>query len=292
VDTKARTKNLEGFIGRWVYVTPIAPATAPPNYPANDPLSPPFVNSWVNVAGEQPVSFRLHPATRVEIRGAVTGGTIPSTVFTLPDGYRPPKVLPIIFPSADSMSVYTGQINPNGDVQILGSVAGSGSAGIFYEVANVGDWLYVETTSAGGPFTFGMDFELNGGSFGVFQNGSDQLALVAGGGGVLNILAFGGALTVQSTGGGLVLAANGGGTNLYEYSGGGVTIFNGNSVAGAVPITVKDFGTGGIVLDTGSSGSGDLAVMLGANLNITGLPTVNPGGTGNVWNSGGTLKIT
>lgn len=108
--------------GRWTYVTPISPATTPPDLVPTD-TGPPFRSSWTNVAGSEAVSFRIHPATRVAMRGTIQGGSIPSIVFTLPAGYRPALVHPILFPSSDGLSVFTGRIDPNGDVWILGQIS-------------------------------------------------------------------------------------------------------------------------------------------------------------------------
>ncbi len=114
---------LENAVGRWVYVLPVAPATDPPNFQAADPLSPSFQNSWTNIPTLQPVSFRIHPATKVQIRGNIDGGSIPSIVFTLPAGYRPQQgPASVTFPSYDGLSIFTGRIDTNGDVNILGTI--------------------------------------------------------------------------------------------------------------------------------------------------------------------------
>jgi hypothetical protein len=118
-----RVGILEADVGRWSYVIPIAPATDPADYFSGDPLLVPFQNGWANVAGMQPLRFRIHPATKVEIQGAVTGGTPPSILFTLPlPLFFPPKAVPILFPSTDQLAVWSGRIDTNGDVWIVEQV--------------------------------------------------------------------------------------------------------------------------------------------------------------------------
>lgn len=112
--------------GKWVYVVngggTVAPATTPPDFIPGDPLSPLFLNSWGNVAGSQAVSFRIHPATVVVMRGTIVGGAIPSVVFTLPAAFRPAIIEPVLFPNQDGSSVFTGRVDPSGDVWILAQI--------------------------------------------------------------------------------------------------------------------------------------------------------------------------
>jgi hypothetical protein len=52
---------------------------------------PAFQNSWVNYGGaEEVVGFRKDPMGRVLLKGLAKSGTMPSAIFTLPVGYRPP----------------------------------------------------------------------------------------------------------------------------------------------------------------------------------------------------------
>lgn len=112
------------FPGKWVYVLPIAPATPPPDLVPDDPLAPIFQNGWGNNAGDQAVSFRIHPATHLEIRGGIQGGALGTVVFTLPAGFRPMLSVPVLFPANDGLSVFTGRVDPNGDVTIIAEIAG------------------------------------------------------------------------------------------------------------------------------------------------------------------------
>lgn len=108
--------------GQWVYVLPIAPASPPVDLVPGDPLAPSFKNGWGNVAGQQPVSFRVHPATKVCMRGVMTGGAFPSIAFTLPAGFRPSLPVAMMFPSSGGAHVYTARVDPNGDVTMLAQV--------------------------------------------------------------------------------------------------------------------------------------------------------------------------
>lgn len=156
-----RLGNLEGQVGRWVYVTPVSPSSPPPDYNPDDPLSPPFQNGWGNAANETPLSFRLHPATVVQIRsGALVGGTIPSVVFTFPAPYRPTQGPTIItFANSEGDKIYTGRIDTNGDFTILdeGDLS-TPIPGIACETVNVCNWLYLETNGPdSGPNGFGIE---------------------------------------------------------------------------------------------------------------------------------------
>jgi len=49
-----------------------------------------FSNSWVNFgSGAQDAEYRKHSDGRVELRGLIKTGTVTSSAFTLPTGYRP-----------------------------------------------------------------------------------------------------------------------------------------------------------------------------------------------------------
>lgn len=156
-----RLTDLELGMGRWIYVTPVAPATEPPDYSAVVPTVA-FQNGWGNVAGQDPVSFRMWPATKVQIRGAVTGGTAPSIVFTLPvfdpvaspwaTNYRPPNNVPILFPSTDGLSAWSGLIDTDGNVWVTAQLTGGpGGTGIMFDTEpQPGSWLDIETTGKDG----------------------------------------------------------------------------------------------------------------------------------------------
>jgi hypothetical protein len=53
---------------------------------------PPFLNSWVNFnTTEIPAQYRSAPNGNIEVRFMIRGGSISSTAFALPTGYRPTK---------------------------------------------------------------------------------------------------------------------------------------------------------------------------------------------------------
>lgn len=125
-----RLQTLERFVGRWSYVLPIAPGNVPPDYDPDDPYNVPFQNSWANLSGGQPLRFRNFPATKVEIIGAVTGGTAPSIVFTLPNSsFFPPNDTPILFPSTDGSATWQGLIDTSGNVWIISQCSCEGEGG-------------------------------------------------------------------------------------------------------------------------------------------------------------------
>lgn len=136
-------------VGQWVYVLPIAPATAPDDLVPSDPLAPSFQNGTGNFAGQQAVSFRIHPATRVTMRGPIdlAGASLPVVVFTLPAQFRPSKAYATAFPSKNGDSMFTGRVDTNGDVSVVGEVP-NGDGDIKYDFQNVGGYLQIETTGA------------------------------------------------------------------------------------------------------------------------------------------------
>lgn len=123
-----RLTVLEQQVGFRHYVLPVAPATGPP-WAGSDPIAPNFQNGWTNVAGKQPLSFMIHPATKLNVSGAIQGGTIPSVVFTLPAGFRPANPMPILFPSVSGGQAYTGLVETTGDVSVTAIVA-AGAGGV------------------------------------------------------------------------------------------------------------------------------------------------------------------
>ena len=50
---------------------------------------PAFENGWENVPGDTNLAFRIRETGVVDLHGAVQSGTPGSTIFTLPEGYRP-----------------------------------------------------------------------------------------------------------------------------------------------------------------------------------------------------------
>jgi hypothetical protein len=118
-------------------------------------VQPVFQNSWVNVGGSAvPCSFYLSPEGEVRLRGAITGGTLPSVAFTLPVGYRPEYSHRFVGALSIGNDIATIQVDPNGDVWVIGSgwspgggsvdpaVLGGGSEGqIIQIVGGVATWV-------------------------------------------------------------------------------------------------------------------------------------------------------
>ena len=68
-----------------------------------DTGEPAFANSWVNYdTGFATCAFYKDPWGRVHIKGLVKSGTLDTTIFTLPAGYRPS--LELIFTSNENGS--------------------------------------------------------------------------------------------------------------------------------------------------------------------------------------------
>lgn len=70
-----------------------------------------FENSWANNGGGTDAEYRKHPDGRVALRGLIDTGSISTTAFTLPTGYRPAAKHHI---SVASNSLY-GQVDLNTD---------------------------------------------------------------------------------------------------------------------------------------------------------------------------------
>jgi hypothetical protein len=75
--------------------------------------SPSYLNSWTAFGGVQAPQYR-RVGDRVDIRGAVAGGTITTTAFTLPVGCRPPAT--VYFPTASNNLFGQFYIDSSGNV--------------------------------------------------------------------------------------------------------------------------------------------------------------------------------
>ena len=62
-----------------------------------DWITPTLLNGWVNRTPTTPVRFRKNELGRVEIEGAIKGGTLGVPVFVLPKGYRVENYYPKVF---------------------------------------------------------------------------------------------------------------------------------------------------------------------------------------------------
>lgn len=90
-------------------------------------ITPTLENSWINysptIGGDWEQAGYRKIGDIVYVRGLVRGGTLPSTVFTLPTGYRPPK--PVLF-ATDADSAHARiDANPDGRVYVQ-AAAGNG----------------------------------------------------------------------------------------------------------------------------------------------------------------------
>ena len=85
----------------------------------------PFENSWTNAAG-QPVEFTLGVGGWLRIRGSFTGGADGTTVFTLPDVYRPLWDTPVDIPLTDPDGIGRVVVQADGQVVYLGAVSATG----------------------------------------------------------------------------------------------------------------------------------------------------------------------
>jgi hypothetical protein len=85
---------------------------------------PAFQNSWVNydAATFASAGFRKDPGGRVAIRGSIKTGASGTIAFTLPTGYRPPKILRFSgMPQQGAAEWQQVNVNPSGDVAVYGS---------------------------------------------------------------------------------------------------------------------------------------------------------------------------
>lgn len=84
---------------------------------AGEPI---FQSGWSNFgSGYHTAAFYLDPFDRVWLRGVIAGGAVPSTVFTLPVGYRP--TARVIYPAIDGTAGAPAaqiEINTTGTVRV------------------------------------------------------------------------------------------------------------------------------------------------------------------------------
>ena len=74
-----------------------------------------FAGAWVNFGGtNEPANYYKDAFGRVWIGGVVKSGVVPSTIFTLPSGYRPQYAMIFAVVSNNLFGIVT--INPDGTV--------------------------------------------------------------------------------------------------------------------------------------------------------------------------------
>jgi hypothetical protein len=70
-------------------------------------ITPTLLNSWVPFGGSSPpagAQYRKDGFGFVHLRGAVKNGTVGTSIFTLPAGFRPAYALNYVFPNAAGSS--------------------------------------------------------------------------------------------------------------------------------------------------------------------------------------------
>lgn len=135
----------------------------------------PFQNSWNQAGGTHaPASHYLSEDGELRSRGVVTGGSINTVIYTVPEELRPEYPELYLVPLEDTEGNVTAgsvRIETSGDVVYLGpifpiettgtggtEVPGAGTDSILYNKhPQSGAWLYVETT---GQRTGGAGLEL------------------------------------------------------------------------------------------------------------------------------------
>ena len=81
---------------------------------------PSFENSWGNYGGSEATAAFYKHIDRVYIKGSVTGGSSSTTIFTLPEGYRPSELIRFAIPDS-TVSVEVLSIDTNGQVKVNGA---------------------------------------------------------------------------------------------------------------------------------------------------------------------------
>lgn len=101
----------------------------------DDTDEPAFQGSWANVGSGNPrCAFRIREAGVVDIHGTVTGDTDGSTIFTLPEGYRPSWLTAVFGIGNDGSGLVpiVLSIQTDGDVVFGGAGTLASFAGQFF----------------------------------------------------------------------------------------------------------------------------------------------------------------
>lgn len=114
--------------GDWYYATPLSPASTPGDYVSGADGNAPFENGWVNVALPDstfsPLRWRFVTKGRVEIVGAIDGGTTGTSCVTLPESFRPERDVYVVVSSTDGSQSMTVWISASsGEVVVVGEEA-------------------------------------------------------------------------------------------------------------------------------------------------------------------------
>ncbi len=171
---------------------------------------------------------------------------------------------------------------------------------LFPYSSGAGGYAYMYASD--GAISAADNFSSTGGKIGLFSGDGGALAgnytysfggyitVTAGDGGAVsnNSRGYGGRISLYAGNANSGDGAYGGDIRLYAGDGNGITYSYGGDIRiGSGRGYAATYSYGGdvyIYVATGTVGNG--------NMKIVGLPILNPGGTGNVWNNGGTLSIT
>lgn len=88
---------------------------------------PTLLGTWSQQVFWRTVRWRKEPGNIIRVEGVVTGGTIGSTIFTLPEGARPSEFLAFACDDADNFNSI--HVEPDGDVQ---SIVGNTRVSLFF----------------------------------------------------------------------------------------------------------------------------------------------------------------
>ena len=80
-----------------------------------------FENGWGEGDPDSPVQFCMDESGRIRLRGRISGGTVGTVAFTLPEGFHPPQ--PQTYVLANGTTGYANcEIGTDGTVTIVGIV--------------------------------------------------------------------------------------------------------------------------------------------------------------------------
>lgn len=100
----------DGDSSQWVEASPqSALITDTPTW-----LAPTLQNSWAQQTNYSVIGYYKDSNGWVHLRGGLLSGVAPNVMFTLPTGYRPPKIM--VFASASASGACRITINPDGTV--------------------------------------------------------------------------------------------------------------------------------------------------------------------------------
>jgi hypothetical protein len=153
-------------VGTWQYATPVAPASAQPGWVAGAA----FQNSWINLqladGSYSPLRYRTVPEG-VQMIGAIGGGSLGTTVLTMPTAFVPPFDAVGLVGSAYGTTAFTTAVSAStGSLSVVG---GSGAA----EIVARGNFTSIITTT-GTTFATGTDLLASALTF-ISDGASDYL---------------------------------------------------------------------------------------------------------------------